>query len=214
MKTLEAKKRLLQDILTSASGWKSHANSVSGCTIESKSYPSCSVPCFRVQGVIRASPRTCADFCWNMSDEDSLRIDKSTRERAVVEQVMADVRCLTATTKLPWPLWDRLTLTANVRESRPDGSIWIFNWSVDHPKALPDLKKVVVVNIVLGAYGFVPTASGDATAYRIILADPAGNIPAWIVEASTGDFPRYLTDWRQRLEGKKKEGEAADEKTR
>jgi len=78
----------------------------------------------------------------------------------------------------------------------------VYYWSVDHPAHPVDRKKVVETRVVLGAYGFVPTSTGSTLAHRILLVDPAGNIPAWAVEMNTSLFPLYLTDWRQHLEAK------------
>ncbi|CAH6421660.1 START domain-containing protein [uncultured virus] len=166
--------------LFDADGWRNAG--VTGSIIsETLDVPGSSINCFRSSVRITATAADIVDYVWRTYDSRELMEDDEILEYEIVETVTPNARVCRQVNKLPWPLWPRETVFMQHRFEH-EGVVYILAYSTDHSKApLQPAKYVRSISRVSG-YVLMPSVDGTLV-YRIAHVDPAGMIPASIVNS-------------------------------
>ena len=179
MELLEDKLAYL-GVLFDSDGWR-NAGIQGDIVSETLPVPGSSINCFRSSARIKATAADIVDYVWHTYDSRELMEDDEILEYEIVENITPNARVCRQVNKLPWPLWPRETVYIQHRFEH-EGVVYILAYSVDHPKA--PLQPTKYVRSISRVSGYVLMPSTDGTlVYRIAHVDPAGYIPASIVNS-------------------------------
>jgi len=164
----------------------------------SKMYPYCPISAFKFEGLISASPKTGSDAIFNSDLAMIKRHDPGVLSLEKFGTPAPHINLFIQTNSLPWPIWNRQTVWVMYRRpAEADGSIWIYSWSVRDDKHAVDTNTFVEAKLYTACWGFVPDkASGKTKVVRLIHIDPAGNLPAWVVELNANNLNLVIKDLR------------------
>ncbi|MAZ49548.1 MAG: hypothetical protein CME65_13390 [Halobacteriovoraceae bacterium] len=169
------------------SGWKKISEK-DGIKVYTKSTKDSPIQYLRAKGVISAKVENiCAIL---RSVETAVDWTPNLIERSYVKNISDTEAILYDVSNMPWPVTDRemvLHHKLSVTEDR-DALVLDFK-SVDNPKAKRD-KDYVRAKIEFGQLRFKPVENGKKTEMEmIVLVDPMGSIPVWIVNLLQVSIP-------------------------
>lgn len=103
----------------------------------------------------------------------------------------------------PWPLSDRDIICKSNFYQDPDTKTAIFT-SLGAPQILPEREGVVRITAVDIKWIFTPQENGRLKLEYFLSSDPAGDIPAWLVNLAVDHGPvKTMTAFRELLKKKK-----------
>eukprot|EP01119_Soliformovum_irregulare_P001753 TRINITY_DN11536_c0_g1_i1.p2 TRINITY_DN11536_c0_g1~~TRINITY_DN11536_c0_g1_i1.p2 ORF type:complete len:219 (-),score=57.81 TRINITY_DN11536_c0_g1_i1:64-690(-) len=191
-------KGLLQD----ETGWTKIAED-QGCVIFEKPMQGQPLNCYKAVGDVSAPPKKVLDVIWGAREDTWKKVDDSLEKWEIVEEVDENTSILSQVNKVQWPLWSRDLSMVRAKVEEGPLSMVLFK-SVDHPKIPRQDDKYVRANVIYSAYVFEPTAADaeKTKVTRILLVDPAGNIPTTFVNMSAKKTNSSILFLRNYLQGK------------
>jgi len=160
-------------------GWKEEKRD-DVAVLTSKLLEGCPVNCFKVVGVVNASPKAVVDLLWSWGKAQWQSFAPDIEDWEIAEDVDENTRVLRQVNKLTWPLSNRDMSLACGRVHSENGTHALILRSVEHAK-VPVVSKNVRANVLLSAFVFVPAGEGKSTLTRLVHVDPAGSIPSSVV---------------------------------
>eukprot|EP01120_Amphizonella_sp_Union-15-10_P006088 TRINITY_DN1900_c0_g1_i1.p1 TRINITY_DN1900_c0_g1~~TRINITY_DN1900_c0_g1_i1.p1 ORF type:complete len:236 (-),score=50.51 TRINITY_DN1900_c0_g1_i1:44-664(-) len=186
----EATKNALALVLEN-SGWTEKFKD--GTTVgSSKAFPPSPIECYRVSGIVNASPSRLADIIWSRTKEDWQIVDDAVVEWEIKQQIDDNTRIVYQVNKLTWPLWSRDLVYVQSRAVQGDTHV-IAAKSIQY-EPIPEYKdKYVRAELNVSAFVFAPgPEDGKTLASRIIHVDPAGSIPTAVVNATAKKVFKFI----------------------
>jgi len=130
---------------------------------------------FKVETYVEASPREIADAVVDLDNNYKWFLNVGKAE--LIEQLGKDEFIFKQVIKVPFPFKDREVVEYCVVKELPDGVIRI-DLKEDNT-FIPETEDYFRMPISRGYWILTPAGSGTAIEYSF-LADPGGNIPAWL----------------------------------
>jgi len=154
----------------------SHSDDI---TLDCKDFPDvCDVHCYRANSITDKTPEQLANQVWNVTEQTQKTDDHDIMEWKVVEGGN-NWRVFAQLNKLPWPLFPRQTLCAQMvlqEEEASNDIYWTVSYSIDHDKVSKQEDKYVRTKVVMLINKFEKV--GNKThIWRLSQVDPSGNIP-------------------------------------
>jgi len=171
----------VKKMLTDQTGW-TKLYSENETEVFEKAVQGCSINCFKAVGLVNATPDKLIDYIWSGDEARWKTIDDTLVNWRIVERLDDNHLIIAQVNKLPWPLWprDMAMVRAKFEEN---GTQYVTLRSVECPKVPLDTVNYVRANVLISAFIFEPV-DGKSKVTRLILVDPAGNIPAAVVNTN------------------------------
>ena len=178
-------------------GWKEEKKD-DVAFLTSKNFEGCPVNCFKVVGVVNATPKAAVDLLWGWRKEEWQRFAPDIEDWEIVDEVDENTRVVRQVNKLSWPLSNRDMALASGRVES-DGTHALIFRSVEHDK-VPVVSKNVRANVLLSGFVFAPEGDSKSTLTRIIHVDPAGNIPSSVVNVTAKATHEVIASFNKLLQ--------------
>lgn len=139
-------------------------------------------------GIIDGSPETVR--CVFAASSLRTKWDDMFDRGDILEVVDTNTMISYGALKAPWPVSPRDFCTVGRAIVKPDGSIFMFNTTVDHPKAKPvkgNVRSEVIYSAIL--IKPVPGQPNKSEVFYSVGSDPKGSIPTGIVNAANIKMP-------------------------
>jgi len=171
----------VKNMINDQNGWtKLYAEN--DTEIFEKTIPGNSINCFKAVGMVDSTPEKLVDFLWSADESRWKTIDDTLVNWRIVEQLDSNHLIITQVNKLPWPLWSRDMVMVRAKFEE-NGTYYTCLRSVEHPKVPLDTANYVRANVLLSSFVFEPV-NGKTKLTRLLLIDPAGNIPSAVVNTN------------------------------
>ena len=182
-----------------------HLTKKNGIDIYTKTTKESPIQYLRARGTINASVENICAIMRNV--EFAASWTPNLLERSYVENISDLEAVLYDITNLPWPAEDREIVLHHKLSLTEDKQFLVLNFkSIDHPKAKRN-KNTVRATVHHGEIKFRPAEKKDTTFIEmVILVDPAGSLPAWLVNLLQVSIPyeflMALNEFAQKTEFK------------
>eukprot|EP01118_Nematostelium_gracile_P012916 TRINITY_DN47_c0_g1_i1.p1 TRINITY_DN47_c0_g1~~TRINITY_DN47_c0_g1_i1.p1 ORF type:complete len:219 (-),score=53.58 TRINITY_DN47_c0_g1_i1:41-649(-) len=171
-----------KEYTASKDGWTKVVDA-DDCSIFSRPIQGQAIDMFKAEGIVNGPPEQVYKTLWEADEAKWKTVDNTLAEWKIIESLDANTRVVHQVNTLPWPLWARDTCFVQ-KASGDGGSFYIVGTSIEHPNAPKNDAKYVRALANLSAFVFEPTSDGKTKMTRIIQLDPAGAIPATVVNSN------------------------------
>ena len=168
-------------------GWKK-ISSKDGIKVYTKSTKDSPIQYLRAKGIVSASVTNITAILRNV--EHSKEWVPNLVERSYVQNISDTEAILYDVTDMPWPVSNREMILHHTLTVSEDKKWLMLNFkSVDHPNAKHN-DDFVRAKVEFGLIKFRPIEDGERTELEmIILVDPMGAIPTWVVNLMQVSIP-------------------------
>lgn len=161
--------------------WQTVKQTDNICT-QKKFLPESKFACFRSFGTVNSTPPKLMDFVWQLygSSDYIKKHDPEILDYYILETINENSRICYQINNMPWPIWPRDCIYLQHKYIDNDGIGYIFMYSINTNVNQEQNNKCVRAIIDISAYVFQPY-NGWCKVYRIAHINPAGSIPASVV---------------------------------
>jgi len=118
----------------------------------------------------------------------------------ILEQISPTEMYIYYTSDLPWPVGDRDVIAHCVRTADEKGSVTYTLYGT--PDFIPMTEEFIRIPESLGSWQFIPESDGIVKIIYRFYGDPAGSLPAWVINLYIVDGPyETLMKLKERTEG-------------
>lgn len=176
----------------SVSGW-TYLNDSQGVQVWSKEFPNS--PVIAVRGTVKL-PFPIAEVYTVLTDNSRCTewLPMITKKETL-QQISTNTRIEYAQIKMPWPLQDRYTVAEGSLEVRSGNTYWISYKSVDGHLSDPER---VRARLDLSTFYLRPEGAEATYIDVILLSDPMGSVPKFLVNRFQRSWPVQFLDGLKR----------------
>lgn len=143
-----------------------------------------SIKQFKVEAIIEATPKEIVDVVVDI--ENNYNWFVSVEQGKLIERINPNEFIFSQVIEVPFPFQDRIVVQNSKVTSLEGGILRIDLYAVED--TAEDEDDYVRMTLATGYWILSPTAEGTELEYSF-LADPAGNIPAWLANQFIVDNP-------------------------
>ena len=165
-----------------------------GTLLEKKEFPEiCPTPRYKLNSIIDKNTQDLINKIWCADYDSSKRDDCDIIDWEIVESG-DDCKVIRQTNKMPWPIWTRESVVAQVKIV-DDNITWIISYSIDHELVPIDEANYVRTGVYMSVYGF-ENCENATKVYKVVQINPAGSIPVSVVNMYAGKLANAVNKWK------------------
>jgi hypothetical protein len=184
-------------LFSQSDGWKL-AKEKDGVKVYTRVAENSKLKEFKTVADVNAAPEDLVQVLLNADEYPSWMANIKKSE--LVEQPTEDVFFAYSELSVPWPFDNRdNVIKSTITSDTKTGSYRVDMTMV--PDYLPEKKGVVRIVEGGGYWAFTPNGDGTTNVYHEFFADPAGRVPAWLVNMFIVDGPyKTIMELREMVE--------------
>ena len=164
--------------------WSTVREESAGVTYKSCRHPGHGMDVFYWGKKIQVSLQTLQDYLWASTKESVQEFDPDTLEWEF--RTVGEFRVISQLSKLGWPIWNRSFVTAWFVHRASEQRVIMLYFSVADPEYPEKPKDNVRGTVTFMGEALTQQADGSALFERVMHVDPAGNLPAALVNRLAG----------------------------
>jgi len=179
-------------------GWKLFTTEYPNIQSYEKLTDESPIKIIKATGKLNCSAEKIFHKIWDQTYEEKKKTDDSLLKDAVLEKIDDHTIITYQSYKAPWPVSSRdfLFLRSKVVE---DGNIYQVDVSIEHnskPVETTTKNGFVRAKLIVSGYVYVPKGDNECEATHIVLMDPCGNIPSFLVNSNTAKIPKKIKEFQ------------------
>ena len=156
---------------------------------------------YKTNAEFQTSPEACVELLLDV--DNYVNWMSHIKESYLVEKTSEEVFYVYTEVKVPWPFDNRDDVTRSIIKHDSITGVYSIEIYLE-PEYLPEKKGIVRMYVGGGSWTFTPLENGKTEVFHQFMGDPAGSIPAWIVNMFLVDGP-YKTMLGMKMELESKE---------